>query len=66
VSTTILLAVDVQHYAPEATGLARELSQDAGGKVIVLHVHEFAGPGPAPPGRARFHAPGCYSPSVSV
>jgi nucleotide-binding universal stress UspA family protein len=39
---TILLAVDAQHYAPEATELVRELSQDAGGKVVVLHVHEFA------------------------
>jgi hypothetical protein len=37
VSTTILLAVDAQHYAPEATELARELSRAAGAKVIVLH-----------------------------
>jgi nucleotide-binding universal stress UspA family protein len=41
-STTILLAVDVQHYAPEATELARELSQGTAGQVIALHVHEFA------------------------
>jgi nucleotide-binding universal stress UspA family protein len=41
-SKTILLAVDAQHYAPEATEMARELSQDTGDNVIVLHVHEFA------------------------
>ncbi len=41
-STTILLAVDATHYAPEATELAGELSQGTGGQVIVVHVHEFA------------------------
>ena len=41
-SKTILLAVDALHYAPEATDMARELSQDTGDHVIVLHVHEFA------------------------
>jgi hypothetical protein len=32
-SKTILLAVDAQHYAPEATELARELAKDAGDQV---------------------------------
>jgi len=41
-SKTVLLAVDAQHYAPEATEFARELAQDASGQVVVLHVHEFA------------------------
>jgi len=39
---TILLGVDAQHYAPEATGLARELCRATGDKIILVHVHEFA------------------------
>src|SRR5262245_18859308 len=39
---TILLGVDAQHYAPDATGMVRELCQATGDKVILVHVHEFA------------------------
>ncbi len=39
---TILLGVDAQHYAPEATGLARDLCQATGDKIMLVHVHEFA------------------------
>jgi hypothetical protein len=42
VSTTILLAVDAQHYVPEATRLTRELCRQNGGRVVLLHVHEVA------------------------
>jgi nucleotide-binding universal stress UspA family protein len=42
VSTTILLAVDAQHYVPEATRLTRELCRQTGGRVVLLHVHEVA------------------------
>jgi nucleotide-binding universal stress UspA family protein len=38
----ILLGVDADHYAPEATGLARELCLATGDKIILVHVHEFA------------------------
>jgi len=38
----ILLGVDADHYAPEATGLARELCRATGDKIILVHVHEFA------------------------
>src|SRR5450432_1758445 len=41
-SKTVLLAVDAQHYAPEATELARQLSHDTGDEIFVLHVHEFS------------------------
>jgi universal stress protein A len=40
-SKTILLAVDAQHYAPEAAELARQLCRDTGDEIFVLHVHEF-------------------------
>src|SRR5690349_24151717 len=39
---TILLGVDAQHYAPEATALARELCQATGDKIVLLHVHAVA------------------------
>ncbi len=39
---TILLGVDAQHYAPEATALARDLCRATGDKIILVHVHEFA------------------------
>jgi nucleotide-binding universal stress UspA family protein len=39
---SILLGVDADHYAPEATGLARELCLATGDKIILVHVHEFA------------------------
>lgn len=39
---TIVLAVDVAHYAPEATDAARELAQESGARVVAVHVHEFA------------------------
>ncbi|MGN6679429.1 MAG: universal stress protein [Streptosporangiaceae bacterium] len=39
---TVLLGVDAQHYAPEATGLALELCRGTGDKIILMHVHEFA------------------------
>jgi nucleotide-binding universal stress UspA family protein len=39
---TILLGVDAQHYAPEATSLARDLCRATGDKIILVHVHEFA------------------------
>ena len=39
---TILLGVDAQHYAPEATGVASDLSQATGDKLLLVHVHEFA------------------------
>lgn len=46
-SRTIILAVDVARSEPErnvtaAVEVARDLARDAGDKVIVLHVHEFA------------------------
>jgi len=40
--STILLAVDVQHYAPEAAELTRDLCRGTGDTVLVLHVHEHA------------------------
>jgi nucleotide-binding universal stress UspA family protein len=40
--TNILLTVDAMHYAPEATGMARELCHGPEDKIIILHVHEFA------------------------
>jgi len=39
---TILLGVDAQHYAPEATGLASDLCRATGDKLLLVHVHEFA------------------------
>ena len=39
---TILLGVDAQHYAPDATELARDLAHATGDNVVILHVHEFA------------------------
>jgi nucleotide-binding universal stress UspA family protein len=39
---TILLGVDAQHYAPEATELVRDLARATGDKIVILHVHEFA------------------------
>jgi nucleotide-binding universal stress UspA family protein len=41
-SKTILLAVDAARHVQAATDMARELSQDSGDKVVVLHVHEIA------------------------
>ncbi len=41
-SNAILLAVDVGHYAPDATDAACELARESGGLIVVLHVHEFA------------------------
>ncbi len=46
-SKTILLAVDAARHVPQshvaaAVTMTRELSQDTGDQVIVLHVHEFA------------------------
>jgi nucleotide-binding universal stress UspA family protein len=38
---TIVLAVDAKSHA-SAADMTRELSQDSGDKVIVVHVHEFA------------------------
>lgn len=40
-SNIILLAVDAQHYAPEAAELARQLGHDTGDEMFVRHVHEF-------------------------
>jgi|SRR5690242_8999685 nucleotide-binding universal stress UspA family protein len=40
--STVLLAVDVQHYAPEAAELTRDLCRRTGDTVLVLHVHEHA------------------------
>ena len=40
--STILLAVDVQHYAPEAAEMTRDLCRGTGDSVVVLHVHEYA------------------------
>lgn len=40
--SNILLTVDVMHYAPEATEMARELRHGPEDKIIILHVHEFA------------------------
>ena len=40
--STILLAVDVQHYAPEAAEMTRDLCRGTGDSVLVLHVHEYA------------------------
>jgi nucleotide-binding universal stress UspA family protein len=39
---TIVLAVDAKSHASAAADMTRELSQDSGDKVIVVHVHEFA------------------------
>jgi nucleotide-binding universal stress UspA family protein len=39
---TIVLAVDAKSHVSAAAGMTRELSQDSGDRVIVLHVHEFA------------------------
>ncbi len=39
---TIVLAVDAKSHASAAAHMTRELSQDSGDKVIVVHVHEFA------------------------
>jgi len=39
---TILLAVDAARHVQAAVDMARELSRDSGGKVVVLHVHEIA------------------------
>jgi nucleotide-binding universal stress UspA family protein len=38
----ILLAVDAQQYAPEATEMALDLWHGPEDKIILLHVHEFA------------------------
>ena len=38
----ILLAVDAQQYAPEATEMALGLWHGTEDKIILLHVHEFA------------------------
>ena len=38
----ILLAVDAQQYAPEATEMALGLWHGPEDKIILLHVHEFA------------------------
>ena len=40
--STVLLAVDVQHYAPEAAEMTRDLCHRTGDSVLVLHVHEYA------------------------
>ena len=40
--STVLLAVDVQHYAPEAAAMTRDLCHRTGDSVLVLHVHEYA------------------------
>jgi nucleotide-binding universal stress UspA family protein len=39
---TIVLAVDAKSHVSAAADMTRELSQDSGDKVIVVHVHEFA------------------------
>jgi nucleotide-binding universal stress UspA family protein len=39
---TIVLAVDAKSHVSDAANMTRELSQDSGDKVIVVHVHEFA------------------------
>lgn len=39
---TILLAVDAARHVQAAVDMTRELSQDSGDKVVVLHVHEMA------------------------
>jgi nucleotide-binding universal stress UspA family protein len=39
---TIVLAVDTKSHVSAAADMTRELSQDSGDKVIVVHVHEFA------------------------
>ena len=39
---TIVLAVDAKSHVSAAAAVTRELSQDSGDRVIVLHVHEFA------------------------
>ncbi|HEX5189183.1 MAG TPA: universal stress protein [Streptosporangiaceae bacterium] len=39
---TIVLGVDAQHYAPDATELTRDLARATGDKIVILHVHEFA------------------------
>ena len=40
--STVLLAVDAEHYAPEAAELTRELCHSTGDTVLVLHVHQYA------------------------
>ena len=40
--STVLLAVDVQYYAPEAAEMTRDLCHRTGDSVLVLHVHEYA------------------------
>jgi nucleotide-binding universal stress UspA family protein len=40
--STVLLAVDVQHYTPEAAEMTRDLCGGTGDSVLVLHVHEYA------------------------
>jgi nucleotide-binding universal stress UspA family protein len=39
---TVLLAVDVARHVSAAAKMTRELSNDTGDKVVVLHVHEIA------------------------
>jgi len=39
---TIVLAVDAKSHVSAAADMTRELSQDSGDKVVVVHVHEFA------------------------
>jgi nucleotide-binding universal stress UspA family protein len=39
---TILLAVDAARHVQAAVDMTRELSEDSGDKVVVLHVHEMA------------------------
>jgi nucleotide-binding universal stress UspA family protein len=41
-SSTILLATDARHDVAGSIELARELSQGAQGRVLVLHIHEFS------------------------
>jgi nucleotide-binding universal stress UspA family protein len=40
--STVLLAVDAEHYAPEAAELTRDLCRGTGDSVLVLHVHQYA------------------------
>jgi nucleotide-binding universal stress UspA family protein len=40
--STVLLAVDAEHYAPEAAELTRDLCRGTGDTVLVLHVHQYA------------------------
>lgn len=40
--STVLLAVDAEHYAPEAAELTGDLCRGTGDSVLVLHMHQYA------------------------